>query len=118
MLFVTVCVQGIKMAMNGSFRMQDFFVMLIIGFCVSSFVAPISLPFMFKFGTEKGRMAYFIMIGIVCAGAYSLSTFVDVTQVGVGISSVWFLPLLCAVCVAVYALSWYLSIVFYKKREI
>ena len=117
-LFVTATAQGIKMAVNGSFRAQDFFVILIIGFCFSSLVAPISLPFMFKFGTEKGRMAYFFMIGVVAASVYGLSTFLNIEQIDMGTGLAGALPILCVVCAAIYALSWYLSIVFYRKREV
>ena len=117
-LMLTAATQGIKMAMGGTLHMQDYLVMLIMGFCVTSVVAPISLPFMFKFGTEKGRMAYFLMMGVVFAVVYGLSTFIDITQASAGISISGFLPIICAVCVGIYAISWCLSITFYKKREI
>ena len=33
------------------------------------------LPFMFKLGVEKGRAAYYGMIGLVCAGSVVSSTY-------------------------------------------
>ena len=119
MLAVTAVSQAIKMALEGGFDVQGYLVFLLLGFCASALVAPLSLPFMFKFGTEKGRMVYFFMVGLVCAGGFTFSSLLENTsEVGNNISLGGFLPWLCLICVAVYALSWYLSILFYKKKEI
>ena len=117
-LAVTAATQAIKMALNGSFNLSEYLVVLLLVFCVSTLVAPLSLPFMFKFGTEKGRMVYFFMVGIVCAGGFASSALLENGSFAESTGFGGFLPWLCAVCLAVYALSWYLSIVFYRKREV
>lgn len=118
MLAVIAVSQAIKMAINGSFNLSEYLAVLLLGFCVSALVAPLSLPFMFKFGTEKGRMVYFFMVGIVCAGGFASSALLENGSFTEEVGFSGFLPLICAVCLAVYALSWYLSIVFYRKREV
>ncbi len=71
------------------------------------------LPAMFKFGAEKGRIVYYFAIGFSVAmigvlGELQDSTLPRGNAVG---------PLALA-AVVLYALSWYLSIRFYKKREL
>ena len=84
---------------------------------ISGFASSITLPFMFKLGVEKGRMAYYVMIGIICGGSIVASTVLrDAMQSGIKPNGV--LALVAVLGIAIYALSWYLSIVFYKKREL
>ena len=72
---------------------------------------------MFKLGVEKGRMAYYIMIGIVCAGSIILSNLLSGgMQEEIQLNGI--LPIICLIGIGIYALSWYLSVVFYTKREI
>ena len=70
-----------------------------------------------KLGVEKGRAAYYSMIGLVCAGSVVSSTYLlkDAIET-LEINSI--LPILCLASVGIYFLSWYMSIVFYKKREL
>ena len=72
---------------------------------------------MFKLGVEKGRMAYYITIGIVCGGSVVVSRMLTgKTSAQIELNSTLFL--LALIGVGIYALSWYLSIVFFKKREL
>lgn len=72
-----------------------------------------TLPFLFRFGTQKGRIAYYLCIGVICAMAIFIP---DLIQDGPTIHlSAWLLPVLS---LGLFALSWGLSILFYKKREL
>lgn len=84
---------------------------------VSMLASSIPLPFIFKLGVEKGRTAYYVMIGFVC-GASVLATSFFRSQLGIEIKPNLVLAILAVVGVGVYALSWRMAITFYKKREI
>lgn len=75
----------------------------------------ITLPFVFRFGAEKGRIAYYMVILLLCAGMTVLGN----------ASSAALLPgsmpgaLLAFLAAAVlYGASWLLSIAFYQKRAL
>ena len=87
---------------------------LVVLMAASSFVAPsLILPIMFRFGIEKGRIAYFIIIGCILALSVMLPDTVGPVAPSGGLSLAA-LP----IAAAVFALSWLLSIRFYQKREL
>lgn len=49
---------------------------VLLSFCASVCVLDITLPLMFRFGVERGRMGMFLMIFLVCGGAGALATIV------------------------------------------
>ena len=114
-LVLTAVVQGVVMLPGGDWAGYLILLeMLVMVGCVSSSV---TLPFMFKFGVEKGRMAYYVMIGLVCAGSgVAGSLFNSGIQYIPGSNVV--MPLLTLAAMGVYAFSWWLSIRFYEKREL
>ena len=117
MLLVTAIAQAIRMNMNNSFSANDYLVMIMLLLIMSMLSSSICLPFIFKLGVEKGRMAYYVMIGIICGGSVVASTVLrDAMQSNIKPNGV--LALVCLLGIGIYALSWYLSIVFYKKREL
>lgn len=110
-LAITGIVQAIRLGVNADYAV------LMAMLMITSFVsASIPLPFMFKLGVEKGRIAYYVMIGLVCGGSVLAAVFFDGLDATISFSGI--LPVLCLASVAVYALSWYLSIKFYRAREI
>ena len=84
---------------------------------VSTLSSSICLPFVFKLGVEKGRTAYYIMIGFVC-GASVLASSILRGQLVSEIQPNLILGLVAVVGIGIYILSWYLSVVFFRKREI
>ena len=86
-------------------------------YIMSLLASSITLPFMFKLGVEKGRMAYYFMIGVVCGGSIISSNLISGRiQAEKKLNGI--LSIICLVGIGIYALSWYLSIAFYKKREL
>lgn len=86
-----------------------------LGLLVPSFV----LPCVFRFGIEKGRIAYFTVLGFFSAAAIVFMTndsrgLRQVVSGGAGGSAA--LP--CLVAAALYAVSWRLSVAWYRKRNI
>ena len=116
-LVVTGIAQAAKMIVAGNFVFGDFIVLMLLMLIVSTFTSSISLPFMFKLGVEKGRTAYYIMIGFVC-GASVLATSIFRGQLMSEIRPNIVLTVLAIVGIEVYIFSWYTSVVFFKRREI
>ena len=116
-LFVTGITQGIKMIMTDNFVLGDFTVLMLLLLTIATLTSSIPLPFIFKLGVEKGRTAYYIMIGFVC-GASVLASSILRGQLVSEMQPNLVLALLAAAGIGVYILSWYLSVVFFKKREI
>jgi len=82
---------------------------------LSSLAASICLPFMFRYGVEKGRIAYYIMVGVICGGSGFASNVIEWQIFRFSGAVLFSLPLLSF---GILALSWFLSIRFYEKREI
>jgi len=107
----------VKMSVAGDFVFGDFAVLMLLMMIVSTLSSSICLPFVFKLGVEKGRTAYYVMIGFVC-GASVLASSILRGQLVSEIQPNLILALVAIVGICVYILSWYLSIVFFRKREI
>ncbi len=117
MLIVTGIAQGIKMTVAGNFVFGEFVVLMLLMLIVATITSSISLPFIFKLGVEKGRIAYYIMIGFVCGVSVLASSYFR-GQLVAEVEPNAVLAFLVIIGIGIYALSWYLSIVFYKKREL
>ena len=117
MILVVGIAQAIRMGIGGTLILGEYLVLMMLLLIMSLLASSITLPFMFKLGVEKGRMAYYFMIGVVCAGSIISSKLISGTfQSEIKLNGI--LPIICLVGIGIYVLSWYLSIVFYKKREL
>ena len=117
MLILTGIAQAVRMSNSGAFDFNEYAVLMVLLITMSLIASSISLPLMFKLGVEKGRMAYYIMIGVVCTASVILSNILSgETPTEIKFDGV--LPIICIIAIGIYALSWYMSIVFYKKREL
>ena len=108
--------QAVNLSYRGLFSWQRFSVLLSMLLILSFVSSSITLPPMFRWGVEKGRIAYYVMIGVICGGSIAAA---NLFRFSLEVEVSWNIPLLvlCAVAIILYALSWYLSIVFYRKRE-
>ena len=117
MLTVICITQGVKMGIEGNFILKEFLLLMMLLLIMASVASSLTLPFVFKYGVEKGRGAYYVMIGVVCSGSIIATTiFKEGLQNEMQLNAV--LPIACLIGVGIYAISWYLSVVFYKKREL
>jgi hypothetical protein len=114
-LWVLIClVQAVRMMLHTAIALSDFVGLMSALVGLSCMVPGIMLPFLFKFGVKKGR--------IVALGLLACFTGIWVVSLTGSVedqllTSPW-IGVLCLVGVAIYALSWCLSIVFYQKREV
>lgn len=116
-LLVTGIAQAVKMTLGGGFEPGAFAKLMALMLPVSVIAPSVSLPFIFRLGVEKGRAAYYIMIGFVCGAGYLASgalkgRFAAQAESGAA------LAVLAAAAVGIYLFSWRLSIRLYQKREI
>lgn len=89
-------------------------VVLVAGMFVISLVSPaLCLPFCFRFGTEKGRIVYYVV-----AGAFVALSTQFVRAVTIDDKLYEYGAIIAGVLVVLYALSWIVSIPLYKRREL
>ncbi len=119
-IVLSALAQAVRMNLHGTLDSRSYLMLMALLLILSCFSSSISLPFMFKFGVEKGRIAYYIMIGMVCGGSVVATRLFETMETAerVKFPTDRLLPILCLAAVGLYALSWYLSVVFYKKREV
>ena len=79
--------------------------------------ASLMLPILFRFGAEKGRLAYLIFIGVICGGITALSLSASSKNVSAATMPTPTLGL-CVGAIMLYILSWRLSVALYQKREL
>ncbi len=83
-------------------------------FCAGSLPASFCQPFIFRLGSEKGRVAYIVTIGLFCALAAGMGA-MDTPLTGEGAKPAILLPA-AAASLVLYAASWALSVKLYEKR--
>lgn len=107
----------VRMTWFGVADWQYLFAMMGMMFMLASVSVALPLPFIFRSGVEKGRMGYYVMIGLAGVGSGVAGGFLgeDVTAFSLPRPAV---PFMVMLGIGVYALSWYLSVRFYEKREL
>lgn len=101
-----------------SWHVQDIyhsasFLQLLFFLFIMSLIGPaIFLPLVFKWGAEKGRLIYYLVIGALMGISTQLS-FEENNNTSVVITIV-----IALIIIVLYILSWRLSINLYKKREL
>lgn len=115
-LYITLLIIG---AYYSNFDLVGSAVTVLVLFVIALFFPAVCLPFCFAFGTEKGRIVYMVVIGGTTASGAALlssgSVSDDITTQGFAMTKIP--PLVWVIILAVYALSWLLSIVIYNKKE-
>lgn len=115
-LVLSGAAQAVRMVIGGSFDSVQYLSLLVAMFFIGLLAPSLLLPFIFKFGVEKGRIAYYILIVGICVAATLL--------VGSGfnfsmyLSAVWTLVVIAVAAVLIFTISWLLSVALYKKREL
>lgn len=105
---------GVTMLANHQFALgniiEKLMMMLLFGLLEPAFV----LPFVFKFGMEKGRIAYIASFAALFGG---IAVITNHQSLLVAFPKIGRYGILAIVLLA-YAVSWILSIHFYRKREL
>ena len=115
-IVLTAIAQGIRMSVSGTLEVLPFINLIAILFLVGCAAPAVLMPFIFKYGVEKGRMGYYIVIGAACAVGAVLT--METPDILFSISAVW-LPFIClSAGMIVFGISWRMSIRFYENREL
>ena len=111
-LVMLICTVG--KALTGDSFIEDF--SLLVMLCGTGLLsAAVLLPFVLKFGSEKGRWAYYAVIIIACviaAAVFDTGSAVALELTGTAAACI------LAGCGLLFGLSWLLSIKIYEKREL
>lgn len=108
--------QCLRMKYTGTGSWAATLSFLLILFLVGIVAPALSLPIILKFGSEKGRIVYYVVIIIAAASSSVLSMMRG--KISFAISLPAFYGLISAVGIAVFAISWLISIQIYKRRDL
>ena len=120
-LYGTICLAvyfAVMTVVNLIARTEGFTGRFTMLFVAGLLMPSILMPFMFRFGTEKGRLAYIIVFASIISAVVALSNLrifgnAALTAGRLGLPG-W---ALCLTAAALYVLSWRLSIVLYRNRK-
>ena len=116
-LLLSGMTQAFIMTQKSSVRLDLWLMQMTVAVIIPLVLSSISYPLIFRFGAEKGQIIYALIIGLICALLIPLIMAAPwlIAQQSPSIASK---AVCCLIAVAMYALSWCLSIALYKKREI
>lgn len=115
-IVLTAIAQGIRLTVNGTMEVMSFINLIAILFLLGCAAPAVLMPFIFKYGVEKGRMGYYIVIGVACAVGAVLT--MQKPDMLFSVSAVW-MPVVCLVVgTVIFGISWRMSIRFYENREL
>lgn len=113
---ISMAATTVRMMLGGGFVLEQFALvgtaLLVLG-CLGP---ALILPYVFKYGAEKGRVAFYITVGVFSGVAAVLAGIGFQVQVMGG--GLWPLAVVAGVAVLIYLGSWWLSIRFYQKRDL
>lgn len=115
-VLLSAVTQVFRVMRAGAFSADEFLPFVLVVFVAGLAGPALLLPFIFRFGSEKGRIAYYLVLGALCAGATILSNgdLQLFERMNLGVPS----ALVALAAAALYAGSWGLSILIYRKREL
>ena len=111
---LSALLQGLLSFLGGGLSPVPLAMSALSGLCVLA----ITLPVMFHFGVEKGRLAMFLLIFLVCGSAGAIAS-ITVSEGGGTVFTFQdlLLPVLLAAAVVLTAVSVPLSLRFYRCRQ-
>ncbi|MDY5649339.1 MAG: ABC-2 transporter permease [Lachnospiraceae bacterium] len=112
--------QFVRQLLSGGINWNEYLVLLVILLTVGILPTTILLPIVFRWGVERGRIAYYVVIAGGVAGGMVFSNLIPIgNRNDIPVLSGRFLPLLVLLILAfLLAVSWMLSLRFYQKREL
>ena len=125
---LTVIAQILFMLHSNTFSLDVLMLNTTSFFALGFFTPSLTLPFMFKLGVQKGRIAYFVCLGIFCGGVAIAASAINNAGWMPGINSIitmhktflqyGLFPVAAVIVLALFALSCMLSISFHKAKEL
>ncbi len=113
---LTLATQTVAMLIRGTLDLAT--LATLVGTLLPLTLLPTALllPFIYRFGAERGRLAYYVVLGVFAAvlGGLGRSNAELLSAVADTVAGWMLLP----VSAAVYALSWWISVTVYARREL
>lgn len=108
-----------RMLINNEFDVNALLSLVALLPALGLLAPSLMLPAIFKFGAEKGRIVFYVIICGFCAFLGTLGAIDEdaLTNLMISMQS-WLIPVITSVSVVLLAASWILSIQVYRKREI
>lgn len=122
LLFLGACLllmglsQLMRMAYTNGMNFEAFWSMIGLLAAVGLISPCLMMPVIFRFGTEKGRLFYYFLVGSLAA-LFVIVAKLDPEISLTGVLPTWILGAILAGAAVLFILSWGLSICFYEKRE-
>lgn len=113
---ISMAATTVRMLMGGGFILEQFAVVGTALLALGCLGPALILPYVFKYGAEKGRIAFYVTVGVFSGVAAVLAGMGF--QIQTMTRGLWPLAVVAGVAILLYALSWVLSIRFYQKREL
>ena len=113
---ISMAATTVRMMLGGGFVLEQFAVVGTALWVLGCLGPTLILPYVFKYGAEKGRIAFYITVG-VCSGVAAVLAGMGF-QIQTVAHGLWPLAVVAGVALTLYAMSWWLSIRFYQKREL
>lgn len=117
-LVLTLVSQGIAWVVRDCFSWSELGGLAVSIAICAGLLPVLTLPLVFKFGAVKGKIVQLIVSGAVIGIAITLSFSSKALLLDFFSRFRFLFPCVLGVIVILYALSWLLSIRFYKKRDI
>ena len=117
-LVLTLASQGIAWVIRDCFSWAELGGLAVSIAVCAGLLSILTLPLIFKFGAVKGKVVQLIVLGAVVGIAVTLSFSTKALLLDFFSRFRFLFPCVLEVIVILYALSWLLSIRFYKKRDI
>lgn len=113
MALLVLGLSAIRIAVSGSGQWSALAVLAVSLLVMSTLSSSLSMPFLFRFGVEKGRLLYIIIVCIACGSSFAVQDLTASVVLPVPV-----LPVMVLLCAGLFVLSWRLSIGMYEKMEI
>lgn len=116
-LALTAAAHALQLCRFGNFTWNGYWMDLVMMLLLASAAPSVILPFVFKNGSEKGRMAYLIALASVFAIAYGAVAILSKLGMLQNQVQIPFAPMVAGLALLLYPASWALSVHWYEKRE-
>ncbi len=109
---LVIVIMIIRTYVFGNMNFTEAIISVVSVFAVSLVFPSFCLPFCFRFGTEKGRIVYYILIALITAAAVPILNSESFSAEFTG-----FIPVILVAIVMIYALSWVISAAIYNRKN-
>lgn len=116
-LVLTGIAQTVRMNRSGTLDTESLFVLMALVAATALLTSAVNLPLVFRFGCERARILFYVLIGVICALGVVIPMLLN-GEIKLNIEPVTAAVTAIVIAVLGYALSWVLSVKLYKNREI